>query len=221
MSPKIGIGDIRREQLTQAAMKCIASKGYHRVTLEDVSQEAGLSKGIASYYFKNREDLLISVIRRMRDHVIANTKTIYGLPNELEEEGLFEKLEQYYANPEIDLVRLIHGGVRALLAMVDDNPVIFQVVLEFWCQIPHNPAIADFNSSLHKHLRNISAVVIAEGIKRGLFKKRDPQEASFVMISSIAGVALSHVLYGKQFDQEVLSKAIEEMVFGYLLEKLR
>lgn len=219
MSPKIGIGDIRREQLTQAAMKCIASKGYHRVTLEDVSQEAGLSKGIASYYFKNREDLLISVIRRMRDNVIATTKTIYGLPNELEEEGLFEKLEQHYANPEIDLVRLIHGGIRALLNMIDDNPVIVQVVLEFWCQIPHNPAIADFNSSLHKHLRDISAIVIAEGIKRGVFKKRDPQEASFVMISSIAGVALNQNLYGKQFDQEVLSKAIEEMVFGYLLKK--
>jgi hypothetical protein len=39
------------------------------------------------------------------------------------------------------------------------------------------------------------------------------------MISSIAGVALNQNLYGKQFDKEVLSKAIEEMVFGYLLEK--
>ncbi|MCX5860036.1 MAG: TetR/AcrR family transcriptional regulator [Proteobacteria bacterium] len=219
MSPKIGIGDIRREQLTEAAMKCIASKGYNRVTLEDVSQEAGLSKGIASYYFKNREDLLVSVIRRMRDHVIANTKTIYGLPNELGEEGVYERLEQHYADPEIDLARLIHGGVRVLLAMVEDNPVIFQVVLEFWCQIPHNPAIADFNQSLHKHLRNISAIVIAEGIKRGVFKKRDPQEAAFVMISSISGIALNQVLYGKQFEKEVLAKAIEDMVFGYLLEK--
>ena len=82
MSPKIGISDIRREELTQAAMECIANKGYDRVTLDDVTKEAGLSKGIASYYFRNREELLVSVIEKMSAQIEELTIKIWGLPED-------------------------------------------------------------------------------------------------------------------------------------------
>ncbi|UCD83995.1 MAG: TetR family transcriptional regulator [Deltaproteobacteria bacterium] len=216
-APKIGIGDIRREQLTQAAMKCIAAKGYDRVTLGDVAQEAGLSKGITSYYFKNREELLVSVIRRMWDDAIELTKTIYRLPEETEEgDKLYEQLKKHYANPELELTSLTKKGVKILLSLLNENPYVLKVILEFWCQIPHNPAIAELNNSMQKHLRNISAIVIAEGIKRGIFKKQDPKKAAYILISSIMGLAFSQILFEREFDDETLEKAISDLIFNYL-----
>ena len=82
MARKIEISAIRKEELTQAALKCMALKGYDRVTLDDVTKEAGLSKGIASYYFKNREELLVSVIRKMWENIEGFTREIWELPEE-------------------------------------------------------------------------------------------------------------------------------------------
>ena len=65
MSPKQGMREKRREQLTRAAMACIVRKGYDHVTLEDVSREVGMSRGIASYYFNSKEDLLVSVLQML------------------------------------------------------------------------------------------------------------------------------------------------------------
>ena len=86
MARKIEISEIRKEELTQAALKCMALKGYDRVTLDDVTKEAGLSKGIASYYFKNREELLVSVIQKMWENVLGFTRAIWELPAEADEE---------------------------------------------------------------------------------------------------------------------------------------
>ncbi len=67
MTPRKEISDIRREELTQATLKCIADKGYDRVTLDDVTREAGLSKGIASYYFKNRDEMISETVAYFTD----------------------------------------------------------------------------------------------------------------------------------------------------------
>ena len=65
MSPKLGVREKRRKQLTRAAMECIAHKGYDHVTLEDVSRRSGMSRGTASYYFDSKEDLLTSVLEML------------------------------------------------------------------------------------------------------------------------------------------------------------
>jgi len=51
--------NIRRAQLTAAAYKVVAQKGYNDFTIKDIALEAGLSTGLVHYYFKNKEDLLV------------------------------------------------------------------------------------------------------------------------------------------------------------------
>ena len=122
MSPKIGISDIRREELTQAAMECIANKGYDRVTLDDVTKEAGLSKGIASYYFRNREELLVSVIEKMSAQIEELTIKIWGLPEDTKDkEKIYEQLKEYYSNPKIDPIVVIKQGIKFVLAWIDQG----------------------------------------------------------------------------------------------------
>ena len=85
MARKTEISEIRKQELTQAALKCMALKGYDRVTLDDVTREAGLSKGIASYYFKNREELLISVIYKMWETAEGYTRAIWEIPQQTDD----------------------------------------------------------------------------------------------------------------------------------------
>jgi len=218
MSPKVAIRDIRREELTLAAMKCIASKGYHAVTLDDVTREAGLSKGIAAYYFKNREDLLVSVIRRMRDDVVELTGRIWGLPWEGNEtEDFYRDLRKYYASEDIDPRSVIRNGIRTLFSWVDESPHVLKVILEFWCQLPRNPVIGELNEAVKRHLQRTSSIILDEGMKRGVFRKRDPNLAATTLLSAITGLALAQIVYKREFDNRKLEKALEDLIFGYLV----
>ena len=51
------------EALVRAAYRLIASKGIERTTLQDITDAAGVSKALAVYYFKTKENLLLASIR--------------------------------------------------------------------------------------------------------------------------------------------------------------
>ena len=44
-------------------------KGYHKTTVDDISAEAGVSTGIAYRYFRNKKDILLSVISYGADNI--------------------------------------------------------------------------------------------------------------------------------------------------------
>jgi len=54
--------EVRKEQLIQATMKCIARTGLSGVTMAKVTTEAGLSLGIANLHFKSKDKLLLETL---------------------------------------------------------------------------------------------------------------------------------------------------------------
>lgn len=54
----------RRQQILDAALKVFSRKGFHKATNKDVAAAAGgISPGLIYWYFKDKEDLLLSVVR--------------------------------------------------------------------------------------------------------------------------------------------------------------
>ena len=51
-----------REALLKAALAMYGKKGYHDTTVDEIAAEAGVSTGIAYRYFRNKKDILLSVI---------------------------------------------------------------------------------------------------------------------------------------------------------------
>lgn len=54
----------RREEIILAAEKVFFSKGFERSTMEDIADQAELSKGTLYLYFKSKEDLHLAVARK-------------------------------------------------------------------------------------------------------------------------------------------------------------
>lgn len=219
MGGKTEISQIRKEELTQAALKCIALKGYDRVTLDDVTKEAGLSKGIASYYFKNRQELLISVIRKMWENVVGFTREIWELADQAEDpEKVFALIRDHYANPRTDLIARIKDGVRLLFSIFDDNPHVLRVIAEFWCQVPRNEMITELNHSMQGFLTRTMAIIVQEGAKRGIFKKRNPDLAAYTLMSAVVGFAFNHIINKGDLESKKLEKELTDLILGYLLK---
>ena len=55
--------EMRRRQLIDATMKCIARKGIGGTTLADVANEAGLSQGIVNLHFESKDNLLKETLK--------------------------------------------------------------------------------------------------------------------------------------------------------------
>ena len=54
----------RRNEILNAAEKIFFSKGFNYATMDEVAEEAELSKGTLYLYFKNKEDLYFAIAQR-------------------------------------------------------------------------------------------------------------------------------------------------------------
>jgi TetR/AcrR family fatty acid metabolism transcriptional regulator len=52
----------RRAQIVQAAIEVIAELGYAHATLEQIARRAGISRGLISYHFAGRDELIGQVV---------------------------------------------------------------------------------------------------------------------------------------------------------------
>lgn len=58
----------RQTQLLGAAARVFAKKGYERATIKDIAKQAGVSEGSIYNYFKNKNELLISILGQAVAH---------------------------------------------------------------------------------------------------------------------------------------------------------
>jgi AcrR family transcriptional regulator len=70
-----------KERILSAALKLFAQRGYDAVSTADIASSVGLTKGALYKHFKNKEDILNSVVARMEelDRERARDK---GVPDE-------------------------------------------------------------------------------------------------------------------------------------------
>lgn len=55
----------RRAQIIECAIETIATVGYGQASLAQIAQRAGISKGVISYYFNSKEELIEQIVREV------------------------------------------------------------------------------------------------------------------------------------------------------------
>ncbi len=72
--PKLGMQSIRRRQLIDATLEAINEVGMHVATIAQIARRAGVSTGIISHYFRDKNGLLEATMRditsQLRDAVL-------------------------------------------------------------------------------------------------------------------------------------------------------
>jgi AcrR family transcriptional regulator len=58
---------LRRNHILDAAIKVFADKGFHRATIKDVAQAAGIADGTIYNYFENKTALLLGILDRLNE----------------------------------------------------------------------------------------------------------------------------------------------------------
>ncbi|MFJ5551025.1 TetR/AcrR family transcriptional regulator [Streptomyces sp. NPDC093225] len=60
-----------RERLLQATVELVAERGYEATTLADIADRAGAARGLVSYYFPGKRQLLQSAVHRLMHRTLA------------------------------------------------------------------------------------------------------------------------------------------------------
>jgi AcrR family transcriptional regulator len=215
LAPRKELQEERREQLTWAAMHCIVRKGYDHVTLGDVCSEIHMSRSIANYYFKNKEELLVSVLKRMISGSTESICAFFGLMEEPEnDEALYRAIEETIRHhaPE-DLLRT---GIRAIVHYVRENQEIAPVFLEFLSQANRNPSIGALVNYINRRSYEITEMIIREGVRVGVFQVADPSTAAKILVSSGIGVFIGHAVVEGFFNIEEKTGEMFDFALAYL-----
>jgi len=190
--------NLRRAQLTKAAYKVVAQKGYNDFTIKDIAAEAGLSTGLVHYYFKNKEDLLFKLLKEM------NT----NLKEQL------NKALMVLTEPKDKLLAFCDEA----FALLDREKAYFYVLIDFWARINHDTRIRQANIKLFQSYRDEIAAIITEGMAKGVFMVVDVKLVSVIIISLIQGTILQYVIDNEVFDYRGIKMNIKEQILSIVIK---
>lgn len=101
-----------KEKLFIAATELFASEGYHKVSVREICEAAGVSKPVLYYYFKDKENLLEELIN--------------------ETYLRFDKLKEEHISKEETFEGVLRGVVKIYISFIKDSPHLskFSAVLQ-------------------------------------------------------------------------------------------
>ena len=62
----------------EAAQRLLQTKGYEAMSIQDLLQELGASRGAFYHYFDSKQALLEAVVDRITDAALANAAPVIG-----------------------------------------------------------------------------------------------------------------------------------------------
>lgn len=126
-----------------------ARKGFHKSRISEIAGEAGVASGTIYLYFRNKDDILISVFEESLDRIIREIK------KDLED----------HDDPAEKLRRFIEHHLKMLLEHRDLAEVL-QVELR-----QSNKFMKEYEPKHWIEYINVIADILREGQEKGLFRK--------------------------------------------------
>lgn len=100
-----------RARLISAARKAFAEKGFAAASMDELTAEAGLTRGALYHNFGDKKGLLAAVVARIDDEMAARAKEA-GAAADNDWEGLLAESEAYIKlalDPEVQRIVLLDG----------------------------------------------------------------------------------------------------------------
>jgi len=160
----------RREGIVKAAQKLILKNGYGHTTLGQVAVQAGVSKGLISYYFPKKEHLFLAVLESIVDRLRRDLEACCR-----EELPAWEQVKLNLKN--------LFGSERRTRSY-------YTVLIDFLAEAPREKAVRDYTRVIYQTHLSYMERTVAHGIARGEFRRTDAHAAASMLIAAMEGLIL-------------------------------
>ncbi len=166
------------EAILRAAIKVFARNGFFNSKVSDVAGEAGVADGTVYLYFKNKDDILVSIFNNYMEDALAK-----GRARLSDIEDPVEKLRS-----------IIHAHLDGL-GRDRDLAVVFQVELRSSTKF-----MEQFSATKVAEYLELIRSVVEEGQRKGAFRKKlNTQIVAKVLFGMLDEMATNWVLSKKRY----------------------
>lgn len=181
----------KHEKILEAAVKVFASKGFYNAKVAEIAREAGIADGTIYLYFKNKDDILISLFEEKINKIIIRVRAEIGkIDNPVEKLRKFITMHLKLVREDRHLAEVIQIELRQ-----------------------SNKFMREYKPVKFLDYMNIISLVVKEGQECNLFRKEvSPGIVKRALFGALDEMALHFVLVkGSRYDIEKTADQIADI----------
>jgi len=182
-------GDKTRQHIREKAYRLFAEKGFKEVTMKDICEMTGLSRGGLYRHYESTEQIFLEIVNEFSDR---------------QKKEVFTKIEQ--GIPAVDILEELLSKYAA--EMLDCEKSISLAIYEYYS----NPAISKEDNSVKRQYelsKETWVELINYGISTGEFQRVDPEAVFHVIVFAYQGVRMYSRLM--ELEREIPSQIAGEI----------
>ncbi len=158
----------KQAHLIRSAYKVMGEKGLGHLSLQDVADDAGVSKAILPYYFESKENLILLTMRWVLARVAQRIREAIARADSAESK--------------------VSAMIDAIFVSEESNRRFYLVFFDFLGYAARNDRFADVGATFHEICNGLYAEVVRLGQEEGVFHRTDAREAATVVRALVDGL---------------------------------
>jgi TetR/AcrR family transcriptional repressor of bet genes len=200
--PRDAIKEVRRVQLIEATIDCIARSGFAEFTLAQVAETAKLSSGIVNFYFKSKDALLAATLGHMVDEYQSYWRANVAAAG---------------PSPAAKLTAMLEGDFQRLVATRKTVTVWYA----FWGETRWRPDFMRLCQALNQEFQSVAAGLFKELIGDATAPGRDPFLIAKGFSAMSDGLWLDMLINPKETDRETARRVVRSFLAGLFPEHFK
>ena len=168
--PRPHVSQERKQQIVQAAAVTFSRLGFTNTRMEDIAEEAKLSKGTLYLYFPSKEVLLEDLLH----YLFIPLSTALEVLSSKEESAVQRLLN--YTNRVLDEFERLR--------------TLYPLLFEFFALATRQMSVQMVITTHFRAYQTALMTVIQEGINAGEFERKDPASVAAALMASVEGCLL-------------------------------
>jgi len=184
----------RRTEILDAAWACLARKGYHQTTMQDICEESGLSYGAIYRYFGSKQEILVAIFDRIaevsREIVKAAQESTESPRNALEAIG--RVTFAYFDQPNFEFVT--------------------RTDIEIWPEMMRDASLRERFREGVRYWHGVVSGLLSEAQRRGELRSDvDPKVVAALDMCVLEGLRRYRLIYPEIFEPERIRQLLDTL----------
>jgi AcrR family transcriptional regulator len=171
MAPRPDVSDQRRNQILDAATAVFARMGFERARMDDIADEAGVSKGALYLYYKSKDAIISTLLQFFFDRAIKQVRALAAGDGSV----------------TAQLLTMTREMTREMERMAAIQPV----ALQFYAVAARQSVVRQRLRAYFAEYRDVLEEIIQRGIAQDEFRPTiNPSEVAITISALLEGLAL-------------------------------
>ena len=187
----------RVQAIIRSAYEIMGRDGFVNVSMSDIAGEAGISKALLHYYFKDKDELVGEIYRFAMSEYLDIALSVLNAP--------------------LPIGERIDRLIESFHVFIQKNPNWFTVVMELTILGLQNPNRKQEIFSQHVFIRDLTADVLRRAKREGEFSLDiDENVLASIMLAMANGFAMSYSIAREATDTLSFFAYFKEMIMALI-----